>query len=104
MVNTVRYTTRPMILAACALLLLIGGCNQVKNDINETAESDQEDLGKDNEDGFVQIFDGKTLNNWEGDTAYWSVKDGNLVGQITPEKVLKTNSFIVWRGGTTEDF
>lgn len=56
------------------------------------------------DEGFVQIFDGKTLDNWEGDTAYWSVSDGHLVGQITPEKLLKTNSFIIWRGGTTKDF
>lgn len=58
----------------------------------------------DSKDGFVQIFDGKTLKGWEGDSNYWRVENGNLVGEITPATLLKTNSFIVWRGGTPADF
>ena len=54
--------------------------------------------------GFVQIFDGKTLKGWEGDTNYWRVENGCLVGEITPEKILKTNSFIIWQGGEPQDF
>ncbi len=54
--------------------------------------------------GFVKIFDGKTLNGWEGDPAYWRVENGNLVGEITPSTVLKRNSFIIWQGGTPGDF
>lgn len=46
----------------------------------------------------------KTLNNWEGDTKYWRVENGNLVGEITPETLLKTNSFITWKGGEPADF
>lgn len=57
-----------------------------------------------NNDGFVQIFDGKTLNNWEGDPVYWRVEDGCMVGEITPATILKRNSFIIWRGGVTKDF
>jgi hypothetical protein len=55
-------------------------------------------------DGFVEIFDGKTLKGWEGDTTYWRVENGNLVGEITPATLLKTNSFIIWRGGRPADF
>ena len=55
-------------------------------------------------DGFVQIFDGRTLTGWEGDPAYWRVENGCLVGEITPDKLLKNNSFIIWRGGNTADF
>jgi hypothetical protein len=57
-----------------------------------------------NEAGFVQIFDGKSLAGWEGDTNYWRVENGCLVGEVTPDKLLKQNSFIVWRGGETRDF
>lgn len=56
------------------------------------------------EEGFVTIFDGQTLNNWEGDPAYWRVEEGNLVGEITPTTVLKRNSFIIWQGGEPRDF
>jgi hypothetical protein len=54
--------------------------------------------------GFETIFDGKTLDGWEGDPKYWRVENGCLVGEVTPETLLKENSFIIWRGGTTRDF
>jgi hypothetical protein len=56
------------------------------------------------EDGFVPIFDGKSLNNWEGDPKYWRVEDGCLTGEVTPETLLKSNTFIIWRGGSPRDF
>lgn len=61
-------------------------------------------LNNQNKSGFVKIFDGKTLNGWEGDPTYWRVENGNLVGEITPATLLKRNSFIIWRGGTPGDF
>ena len=54
--------------------------------------------------GFVKIFDGKTLTGWEGDPTYWRVENGHLVGEITPATLLKTNSFIIWQGGSPADF
>ena len=56
------------------------------------------------EEGFVRIFDGKTLDGWTGDPTYWRVENGNLVGEVTPETILKRNSFIIWRGGMPGDF
>jgi hypothetical protein len=32
------------------------------------------------------------------------VENGALVGEVTPETLLKQNSFIIWRGGSTKDF
>jgi hypothetical protein len=40
------------------------------------------DAAKDSEEGFVQIFDGKTFNGWKlanENTNSWSIKDGALV-------------------------
>jgi endoglucanase len=54
--------------------------------------------------GFTRIFDGQTLEGWDGDPTYWAVKDGKLVGTVTPETLLSKNSWIVWRGGLVEDF
>ncbi len=59
---------------------------------------------KANKAGFVPIFDGKTLTGWDGDPTYWRVENGKLVGEITPTTLLKTNSFIIWRGGQPGDF
>lgn len=55
-------------------------------------------------DGFNPIFDGKSLDGWEGDPTYWSVADGAIVGTVTPETILKRNTFLIWRGGETRDF
>lgn len=57
-----------------------------------------------NNTGFEAIFDGKTLNNWEGDSIYWRVENGNLVGEITPETIVEHNTFIIWKGDTPADF
>jgi len=54
--------------------------------------------------GFVPIFDGKTLNSWDGDTTFWRVENGEIIGETTPEKVVKLNNFLIWRGGTVKDF
>jgi hypothetical protein len=53
---------------------------------------------------FVSIFDGKTLSGWECDTAYWRVENGILIGEITPEKPLKSNTFAIWRAGEPKNF
>lgn len=53
---------------------------------------------------FKTIFDGKSLAGWEADTAYWYVQNGLMVGEIRPGKTIKTNSFIIWKGGQPEDF
>lgn len=55
-------------------------------------------------DGYVQIFDGKTLDGWEGDPTYWRVEEGKLVGEVTPATILSRNSFIIWRGKIVKDF
>lgn len=52
---------------------------------------------KNTANGFVSIFDGKSLKKWEGDTTYWSVMDGALTGEVKAENLLRNNSFIIWR-------
>lgn len=54
--------------------------------------------------GFVPIFDGQTLAGWDADPKYWRVENGTLVGEVTPETLLKANSFAIWRGGAPADF
>jgi hypothetical protein len=59
---------------------------------------------EDSDAGFKRIFDGETLHNWDGDPTYWHVENHELIGIITPETLLKQNSFIIWRGGTPANF
>ncbi len=50
------------------------------------------------------IFNGKDLNGWDGDMRLWSVKDGVIRGQTTPENPTRGNTFLIWRGGKLRDF
>ncbi len=58
----------------------------------------------DDDAGFARIFDGTTLAGWDGDTTFWRAADGVIVGETSAQKVVKTNSFLIWRGGTVRDF
>jgi type 1 glutamine amidotransferase len=57
-------------------------------------------------DDWEALFDGKTLNGWDGDPQTWSVQDGAITGKTYNEegKKLKRNTFIVWRGGEVDNF
>src|SRR4029079_3552018 len=53
--------------------------------------------------GFVQIFDGKTLRNWDGDPTMWSVRDGAIYAESS-ESLPAGRTFIIWRGGEPANF
>ena len=53
---------------------------------------------------FYSIFNGKNLEGWNGDKTYWSVKDGILIGEVTPETILKRNSFVIYEKEQPENF
>lgn len=52
--------------------------------------------------GFLAVFDGKTLEHWSGDSKYWSVEDGALTG--VTDGSLKMNQFITWEGSKIRNF
>ena len=54
--------------------------------------------------GFQPIFDGQTLNGWDGNPDAWRVENGTIVGESTAAKPLKSNTFLIWRGGQPKDF
>ena len=56
------------------------------------------------EEGFESIFDGKTLDGWDGKEAFWSVQDGAITGKTTKENPTKGNTFIIWKDGELKDF
>jgi serine/threonine protein kinase len=52
---------------------------------------------------FISIFNGYDFTGWDGDTRFWSIKDGAIVGNSTPSKEPRSRA-VVWKGGTVEDF
>ena len=61
-------------------------------------------INEDQDKEFVSIFDGKTLDNWEGDSTYWRAENGSIVGEITPETLLKANTFLIYKDSELSDF
>lgn len=53
---------------------------------------------------FLKIFDGKTMSGWEGDTSFWRIEKKCFVGEVTLEKPLKSNTFLIWRGHMSDNF
>jgi len=57
------------------------------------------------EPGFVYLFNGKTLEGWDGNPDFWTVgAGGTITGQTTAENPTKGNTFLVWRNGVVDDF
>lgn len=56
------------------------------------------------EKDLQSIFNGKDLTGWDGDPRLWSVRNGAIRGETTPENPARGNTFLIWKGGETKDF
>jgi len=54
--------------------------------------------------GTRSLFNGQDLSGWDGDPRLWSVRDGVIHGETTDESPAQGNTFIIWKGGTLQDF
>jgi hypothetical protein len=53
--------------------------------------------------GYVSLFDGKSLKGWDGNPKFWRVENGAIVGESTAANP-SGNSYIVYRGLVAKDF
>jgi 3-keto-disaccharide hydrolase len=53
--------------------------------------------------GYVPLFDGKSLKGWDGNPKFWRVENGAIVGESTPANP-SGNSYIVYRDLEAKDF
>lgn len=79
----------------CAGLFLpaFAGNNSHLNGSHETSQSE-----------FTPIFNGEDLTGWDGDSRFWSVENGVIVGETTPENPSERNTFLIWEGGEPANF
>lgn len=54
--------------------------------------------------GWRMLFNDTDLEGWDGDPAMWTVKDGVIRGETTPEVVANGNTFLIARDLVLEDF
>ena len=63
----------------------------------------------DDRNGYTEMFDGNTLNGWDGNPDVWRVVDGAIVGERpSPAEGAPVTrfgqTFLVWQGGEPADF
>jgi hypothetical protein len=54
--------------------------------------------------GWRTLFNGKDLDGWNGDPKLWSVRDGVIHGETTPEHKANGNTFLIAKDLVLEDF
>lgn len=79
------------------LILLAGSVLDRATQLQESRAGDPQ-KGAD-EEGFVALFDGKSLAGWEGDTDLWKVEDGMIVGDSPG---IKRNEFLATEKGYSD--
>jgi type 1 glutamine amidotransferase len=56
------------------------------------------------EPGFTSLFNGRDLIGWKGNPKIWSVQNGVITGQTTPQNRISENTFLIWTGSDVKDF
>ncbi len=97
---------RALLCRLCQLLLSLALLPAVSSaaPAGEAAAGGARSEADDPQDAFVSIFDGRSLDGWEGKPEFWSVKDGSIVGETTKDNPTKGNTFLIWRQGLVDDF
>ena len=60
-----------------------------------------------NHEGYIALFDGKSLAGWEGQPGLWRVEDGAIVGETAKDMFVSwafPNTFLINRGIAAKDF
>lgn len=70
--------------------------------VRRSSFHEPEPLKFDDNQGFTQVFDGKSLDGWEYDPEVWHVENGAIVGISTVEH--PHHSFISYKNLTAKDF
>jgi len=96
--------SRTMVAGGLVAAVLAFGAVRAQQPLYVPKQADRPSPIEGDEPGFTPIFDGQSLKGWEGDPTYWRVEGGAIVGEITPATIVKSNTFVIWRGGRPRDF
>lgn len=83
------------------LVLIMAGCSEKNCKQDDTGICTVED---DQNSGFFSIFNGKNLEEWDGDPRFWSVENNKIIGETTADNPAKENTFLIWKGGEPGNF
>ena len=54
-------------------------------------------------EGYLSLFDGLSLKNWDGHPKFWRVENGAIIGESTAKNP-SGNQYLVYRGFEAKDF
>ena len=54
-------------------------------------------------EGYLSLFDGVSLKNWDGHPKFWRVENGAIIGESTAKNP-SGNQYLVYRGFEAKDF
>ncbi|MFM8290107.1 MAG: DUF1080 domain-containing protein [Planctomycetia bacterium] len=83
---------RPLSIVACAIACVASGLPAA------------EPAARPAEATWQSLFNGRNLEGWDGDRRLWSVRDGVIHGETTPDLRAEGNTFLIRQGLVLEDF
>ena len=83
-----------MMRSAVVPVAFLGACALASSALLAQGPRNIQPLAIDDRAGFEPMFDGASLAGWEGDTGFWKVEGGLLVGESTAAKPLPANTFL----------
>lgn len=106
--SSMRYICRRFLMTGClivAIKLCIAQSTSppTKTVPNVPGFTQPSSLDFNDHDGYVSLFNGKDLTNWDGNPKFWRVEEGAIVGEST-EKNPSGNSYIAYKGMKAKDF
>jgi hypothetical protein len=106
-------TTKPVTLAAAAAILPIAIFLATPSHAQQASGGragrgfagfrQPDPIDFDDHTGWTSMFDGSTLNGWDGDKSYWRVENAAITVESTCEKPTGT-IYLIWQGGEPTDF
>ena len=72
--------------------------------VSTVSAADNELTDQEKSDGYVLLFNGKDLNNWQFRPEFWCAKDGTITGKTTADCIPQRNTFCIYKGGEFGDF
>ncbi|WP_276392150.1 3-keto-disaccharide hydrolase [Eudoraea chungangensis] len=82
------------------LLISTSACKSITEEKETSAIANSEiTVGK-----FEPIFNGESLEDWEGDMSYWNIHNNVLIGEVTNDNPLKNNTFLIYKKLELQDF
>ncbi len=94
------------IMTICSALIVLTACSdrETSEEIPAPESPATEQSAVLQNEVFEPIFNGTSLDGWDGDDRFWSVEDGNIVGESSADNPSEQNTFLIWEGGEPSDF